>query len=96
MKKLQNLLLLSLFLLATSTLAQHKIPKNPNTIDKNGLKQGKWTILYDANWEIIKDSNKTKFYRIIAYKDNKPVGKVVDYYKYPPDEPRLSMFLKFS
>lgn len=78
MKKTLQIILLFLlpFILQGQT-----IPQNPNKTDKNGLKQGKWTILYDATWKVIKDTNKAEFYRTITYLDNKAVGKVTDWYK---------------
>jgi hypothetical protein len=30
-----------------------QIPQSPNKIDKNGFREGKWTILYN-NWSFLK------------------------------------------
>ncbi len=65
----------------SSSLQAQRIPKNRNKTDKYGLRQGTWTILYDGIWKIIKKRSKAKFYRIITYKDDKPIGKVRDYYR---------------
>lgn len=64
--------------LSTSLYAQ--VPSNPNKVDKKNLRQGKWTITFDKNWNptTIKDS--ISYYRIITYKDDKPYGLVTDYY----------------
>jgi hypothetical protein len=35
-----------LFVSGTFVYGQ-KLPNNPNTTDKNGLRQGKWTITYE-------------------------------------------------
>ena len=56
------------------------IPQNPNVIDQQGKRQGKWTILFDAEWNIIYDYSKAEYYRLIEYQDNLPQGKVLDYY----------------
>ena len=64
---------------AQSSIAQ--IPQRPNRIDSEGLRQGEWTILYDAKWKETKNPNQVEYYRMIEYQDDKPVGKVYDYYK---------------
>ncbi len=55
--------------------------KTPNTIDKEDKRQGNWKILYAAHWKETTDTSKAIFYRTITYKDDKPTGKVRDYYK---------------
>ncbi len=74
------LLLLACLLLGIGVQAQ-QIPQNPNLTDSEGKRQGKWTILYDANWTIITDAAKAEFYRLIEYKDDKPTGTVTDHYR---------------
>jgi CHAT domain-containing protein/tetratricopeptide (TPR) repeat protein len=61
-------------------LFAQSIPSNPNLTDKNGKRQGKWTILYDKEWKIIQDPLNAQFYRLITYKDDKPMGRVYDMY----------------
>ncbi|MDX2304256.1 MAG: tetratricopeptide repeat protein [Microscillaceae bacterium] len=63
-------------------LKAQTIPQNPNITDSYGKRQGKWTILYDKDWNIITEQNQdtVSFYRLIAYKDDKPIGKVYDMY----------------
>jgi len=60
---------------------QHQIPINPNMVDEQGRKTGKWTILFDANWEEIDNVDSATFYRLITYKEGKPQGKTFDYYR---------------
>jgi CHAT domain-containing protein/tetratricopeptide (TPR) repeat protein len=69
-----------LFFLTSLYLQAQTIPSNPNQTDKKGLRQGKWTILYDKDWNIIQESANAQFYRLITYKDDKPIGKVYDMY----------------
>ena len=57
-----------------------EIPTNPNIEDDNG-RQGTWTILYDNDWNVIDTPESAAFYRIINFKDDKPVGLVKDYYR---------------
>ncbi len=78
MKKL--LIFISLFLVAMVVNGQN-FPKNPNKTDEKGLRQGKWTILFDKDWKPTTELTKVEFYRLIAYKDDKPVGIVKDHYK---------------
>lgn len=63
-------------------LKAQTIPQNPNITDSYGKRQGKWTILYDKDWKIITEQNQdtVSFYRLITYKDDKPIGKVYDMY----------------
>lgn len=69
-----------LSILITCSLNAQKIPISPNQIDTDGKRQNKWTILYDQDWNIIQDKSKAAFYRLITYKDDKPMGKVFDMY----------------
>jgi hypothetical protein len=57
------------------------IPQNPNQTDAKGLRQGKWTILFDKDWKPITDEKQMEFFRTIEYKDDKPIGIVKDHYK---------------
>ncbi|NJO02250.1 MAG: tetratricopeptide repeat protein [Bacteroidia bacterium] len=70
--------LLFFLIIFSGFLYAQTIPQNPNKTDQNGKRQGKWTILYDKNWNIIQDAEKASFYRLITYKDDKPVGKIYD------------------
>ena len=63
-----------------STKFHHEIPKNPNKVDSRGRKTGKWTILYDGDWMVTKNPNEVAYYRLISYREDKPVGKMGDYY----------------
>ena len=64
-----------------STELQHQIPINPNKVDEQRRKTGKWTILFDKDWKEIDNIDSTAFYRLITYKEDKPVGKMGDYYR---------------
>lgn len=57
-----------------------KAPQNSNKVDKNNLRQGNWTILYDEHWNTVKDTNKATYYRLLSYKDGVTIGIVKDYY----------------
>jgi len=72
--------ILYLFVFFSSHIQAQDIPKNPNQTDKNGLKQGKWTILYDADWNITEDKKIAQYYRLISYEDGKPLGFTKDFY----------------
>ncbi len=56
-------------------------PENPNKIDEKGLKQGKWTIFFDKKGNLINATQNPDFYRIVTYKDNKPIELVKTYRK---------------
>jgi CHAT domain-containing protein len=57
-----------------------QIPKNPNQGTKKGKRQGTWTILYDKDWGVTTSEDRAEFYRIISYANDKPVGRVKDFY----------------
>jgi CHAT domain-containing protein len=76
---MKNLLLFLLVLCYVSAVGQN-IPQNPNVTDKNGLRQGKWTIWFTKNWETTSTKDSIAYYRLIEYKEDKPVGIVIDYY----------------
>ena len=46
-------ILFAAFALSFSLQAQQSIPQAPNKTDAQGLKQGKWAILYDKDWKVI-------------------------------------------
>jgi CHAT domain-containing protein len=57
------------------------IPVHPNVTDTSGLRQGWWTIAIGPKIEqIAVRAEDVAHYRIIEFKDNKPVGVVKDYY----------------
>lgn len=66
-----------------SMLAQaQNYPKNPNQTDAGGKRQGTWTLFFDFDFNPVPaNSDRICYYRIITYKDDKPVGTVTDYYK---------------
>jgi len=77
--KIQIIHIIILTFITHSVLAQ-TIPINSNSYDIIGNKTGKWTILYDKNFNITDDISIVEFYRLITYEDGKPQGIVVDYY----------------
>jgi hypothetical protein len=76
--KIRFLLLFYLFL--NQIVFAQNIPQNPNKLDKKGLRQGKWTICYNQDWNIISDCKSATYYRLITYKNDTPIGKVQDYF----------------
>ena len=80
MKK--NYLTLCFVLLASLTTQAQNYPKNPNKTDANGRRQGAWTLFFDWDWNPVPAaSDRIAYYRVITYKDDKPIGTVTDYYK---------------
>jgi CHAT domain-containing protein/tetratricopeptide (TPR) repeat protein len=71
--------LFSFILFSQIGIAQN-IPQNPNKMDKKGLRQGKWTICYNEDWSIVSDCKSATYYRLLTYKNDKPIGKVRDYF----------------
>ncbi len=63
------------------TLSNSQIPTNPNYTDAQNLRQGKWTILFDKEWEKVTTTDSTVYYRLLEYKDDLPVNEVHDYFK---------------
>ncbi len=70
---MKNLLFLIFLLLATTTQAQN-IPQNPNKIDKNNLKQGKWTTFYNVEWQLTTQKDSIMYYAVGEMKDNQKNG----------------------
>ncbi|WP_299461124.1 tetratricopeptide repeat protein [uncultured Microscilla sp.] len=81
MKQVSIIWVLCLLVGVGSVQGQTKIPKRPNKTDTKGLKKGKWIILYDKHWKVTFERDKTEYYRLLSYKNGKPVGEVKDYYK---------------
>ncbi|PKQ70566.1 tetratricopeptide repeat protein [Raineya orbicola] len=75
MKKYATVIFL---LLSLCVKAQKSIPSAPNTTDAQGHRQGKWVITFSKDWSPSK--NDIAFYRVLEYKNGKPVGKVRDYF----------------
>lgn len=75
-----RLLSLVLLLLSNFIIIHAQLPQKPNATDADGLKQGEWIFLYDITEEEAVDTSEIAFYRIVNYKDGKPVGNAEDYY----------------
>jgi CHAT domain-containing protein len=76
---MKNLFILSIMLCSTKVFCQN-VPENLNLTDTNGLRQGKWKIHFTKKWQVTTIKDSIAYYRIIEYKDDKPVGMVTDYY----------------
>lgn len=74
----RNLFTLAFLLICCAVSAQ-TIPKNPNQLNGN-LRQGKWTLLFDKDWNELTDASKAVYYRIIEYQQGKPTGTTRDYF----------------
>jgi CHAT domain-containing protein len=71
-----------LLLLNTNVVLSQNIPQNPNKIDQNGLRQGKWTEMLDKDDLITKNKEEATFYRIVEYKDDEKIETGVEYQYY--------------
>jgi len=76
---MKTLLLLFAFCISLACHAQ-QIPKNTNKTDKKGRRQGNWTLTYDKAWQPTTLKDSITYYRLLAYKDDKPQGLTTDYY----------------
>jgi CHAT domain-containing protein len=76
---LKSVLVLCLVAASTILIAQ-VIPKNPNQTDKSNRRQGKWTVWFTNDWVTTKNKDSIAFYRLVEYKDDKPFGKVYDFF----------------
>lgn len=50
------------------------------TLEKDEPKNGIRTTLIDKNYQLTKEFDKAKYYRVAEYKDDKPIGIARDYY----------------
>jgi len=69
-----------LLVLASIVTYAQQIPKNPNSKDAQGRRQGTWTIWLNKDFAATTKKDSTSYYRIITYKDGKPDGMVRDYF----------------
>ncbi len=77
MKKLFFLIVTILFY---AVLLGQNIPQNPNQKDAQNRKQGKWTLLYDADYKNVISEKDAVYYRIAEFKDGKSIGKTRYYF----------------
>lgn len=68
-----------LFVVLVHPAAAQNIPKNPNKTEA-GLRQGKWTLIFDNDWKEISTSANATYYRVIEYQQGKPTGTTRDYF----------------
>jgi len=76
-----KLVLASTLMLLSISLCGQNIPVNPNKTDGKGFRQGKWTVWFNRNWKPTFSRDSVTYYRVIDYKDDRPIGSVKDYYK---------------
>ena len=66
---------LAIMCIGLPVLMVAQIPMNPNKTDEQGRRQGTWTIIYDKE-KPTTDTSTMVFYRLITYKDDKPIGLI--------------------
>ena len=81
---LASLLIVLASLLSMQAVAQ--IPQSPNKLDKNGQRDGAWTIIADDDFAPVADASKCTCYAVISYLEGKPVGRTT--YRYTSGEVR--------
>jgi antitoxin component YwqK of YwqJK toxin-antitoxin module/CHAT domain-containing protein/tetratricopeptide (TPR) repeat protein len=74
----QYYLLLFCFIISLSAFAQY--PEAPNEKDTQGLRTGRWTLLFDKDFKPTEIKDSVKFFRVITYQKGIPSGRVYDYY----------------
>ncbi|HYC85756.1 MAG TPA: CHAT domain-containing protein [Chryseosolibacter sp.] len=72
-------LLIVVFITIGHLVCGQSIPKNPNQL-ANGQRQGKWTLMFDKDWNEITEPSKAAYYRLIEYNQGKPTGIARDYF----------------
>lgn len=77
---MKKVFLISIILLWNIALWGQNIPKSPNQKDAQNRKQGKWTLLYDANYELVNSEKDAVYYRIADFKNNQSIGKTQYYF----------------
>ena len=85
-------LIMALLFVASSASAQ--IPTHPNKTDTQGNRQGKWTILFDENWKPVADTSSAAYFRLIEYKNDKPIGLVKEPRSRSPSRQRATSICK--
>lgn len=70
---------LVLFVTLSQFATAQTIPQNPNKVSGD-VRQGKWTLLFDKDWNQITDASKAIYYRLIEYRQGKPTGTARDYF----------------
>ncbi|MFT6867962.1 MAG: tetratricopeptide (TPR) repeat protein [Cyclobacteriaceae bacterium] len=78
--KLNVISLSIIFLFLKNAGFSQTLPIRPNQIDVNSNKNGGWVYYYDSEWNTLENGTKAAFYRLITYKDGKPIGQVADYF----------------
>lgn len=68
--------LVSALFLLTSAASLAQIPKSPNAVDKNGQRDGAWTLVFDDDFASVTDAAQGTCYAIVSYISGNPVGRV--------------------
>ncbi|MES2766598.1 MAG: CHAT domain-containing protein [Bacteroidota bacterium] len=72
--------LFAILLLFTAPLfLKAQIIDSPNLL-KDGVREGRWTVLKDSIFATVSDTAQARYFRVITYKNGKPEGIVTDYY----------------
>lgn len=69
------------FLLSTIICFAQKLPSRKNLQDTKQQRQGEWSIYMNGLWQLETDTSKIAFYRLINYRNDKPIGVVKDFYR---------------
>ncbi len=70
-----------LLLLQCLVANSQTLPTSPNKTDHQQKKQGEWCIWMDGQWQPTTDSTHVAYYRVITYKNDKPVGVTTDFFR---------------
>ncbi len=73
--------ILFLFILPYVTVTSQPLPIRPNNTDNQQRRQGEWCVWMNGHWQSTTDSANVAFYRIIYYKNDKPVDIVKDFFR---------------
>ena len=55
-------------------------PTAPNEKDIQGVRIGRWTILFDKDFKPTEQKDSAQYFRVITYNKGIPSGRVYDYY----------------
>lgn len=79
--KLNFISLLIAFLVLPKAGFSQELLSRPNHVNVNGIKYGDWVYFYDEEWNSLESITNSAYYRLVTYKDGKPVGQVADYFR---------------
>jgi len=73
--------ILLLLILQYLAVPAQTLPTRSNKTDHEQKKQGEWCLWMDGLWQPTSDSAHVAYYRIITYKNDKPVGITTDFFR---------------